>query len=172
MKVINVHTRLIQQPIENVSILLRTLASKNDKIWPSENWPTMRLDKGLTVGSKGGHGIIRYTITDYTQGEYIVFKFSAPENFIGSHSLRLKVINTDITEVRHEIRMQTIGKATFLWIFIIRWLHNALIEDAFDKIERHFGELQQPIEYSIWVKILRYFFKRKNVKTSRIKSFN
>jgi hypothetical protein len=172
MKVINVHKRLIEQPIEKVSALFETLASSNDKVWPHENWPAMRLDSGLQVGSKGGHGIIRYTIIAYKKGESIEFKFSAPKNFNGTHCLKLTAINNFNTEVIHTIHMETVGIATFYWIFIIRWLHDALIEEAFDKMELYFSELKQKSRYNIWVKILRNMYKKKNIKPNRIKSFH
>jgi hypothetical protein len=61
--------------------------------------------------------------------------------------------------------MQTAFKATVLWVFIIRWLHDALIEDAFDKVENHFLTEKKRTKYSAWVNYLRGVYKRKALKT-------
>lgn len=165
MKVINIHKRNIPQPKERVSQLFKTLATSKDLVWPYENWPAIRFKDGLKVGSKGGHGRIRYTIINYKAGETIKFKFSKPEGFIGTHELKIESIDTDETKISHKISTNTTLKATFLWIFVIRWLHDALIEDAFDKVENQFSVNKKQIKRNIWVKLLRDIYKRKSVQT-------
>ena len=81
MKVLNVHRRTIHQPIEKVGALLSTLASKEDQIWPFEQWPRMKFKEGLTTGAKGGHGPIRYTVQHYHPGKLIRFQFNKPTGF-------------------------------------------------------------------------------------------
>ena len=164
MKVINIHKRTIQQPKEEVSTLFTTLATEKDLIWPIENWPAMKFRDGVKVGSRGGHGPIRYTIIELVHGEHIKFKFSKPEGFHGIHQLMVKAISDSKTEITHEIKMNTSLKASLLWIFVIRWLHDALIEDAFDKVENYF-EVDAPkhSEHNIWVKLLRAVKKRKSI---------
>ncbi len=39
---------------------MMTLSSDNDLVWPKEHWPGMKLDKGLVLGARGGHGPIGY----------------------------------------------------------------------------------------------------------------
>ena len=39
--------------------------------------------------------------------------------------------------------MNTIGKGTLIWVLAIRSLHNALIEDGFDKLENNFFQNQK-----------------------------
>ncbi|MCF6348922.1 MAG: hypothetical protein L3J20_11585 [Flavobacteriaceae bacterium] len=46
----------------------------------------------------------------------------------------------------------------------IHWLHNAFMEDAFDKVENHFLTEKKETEWSIWVKILRRILKLKKNK--------
>ncbi|WP_296385762.1 hypothetical protein [Winogradskyella sp.] len=148
-----------------MSDLFKTIATSNDLVWPYENWPAMRFKDGLKIGRKGGHGRVRYTIIDFNKGDYIKFKFSKPDGFNGTHELRIEEITLGKTEISHEIRMNTSFKATFFWIFIIRWLHDALIEDAFDKIENYFLiEKKQP-KHSNWVEFLRGAYKIKSFKT-------
>jgi len=158
MKVINVHKRLINRPKENVSRLLETLATQNDKIWPNNKWPAIRFNDGLKMGSKGGHGIIRYTIIDYVEGEHIRFQFIKPKGFHGTHEFNIIELNPNKVEINHCIKMNTSGFATFTWPFAIRWLHDALIEDAFDKVENRFSTKETATKYSVWVKLLRAYF--------------
>ncbi|EDP70099.1 hypothetical protein FBALC1_11217 [Flavobacteriales bacterium ALC-1] len=167
MKVINIHKRTIQEPKEKVSQLFETLATDNDLVWPYENWPAIYFKKGLKIGNNGGHGRIRYTIIDYKVGEYIKFQFLKPEGLNGTHELNVEAINEETTEVSHIIRAKTSFKATFFWIFVIRWLHDALIEDAFDKVENYFSTDKKTNTYNFWVKYLREAYKKKSFKTKQ-----
>jgi hypothetical protein len=165
MQVINIHKRTIHQPKEKVANLFKTLATSNDLVWPYENWPAIRFNDGLKVGSKGGHGRVRYTIIEFIAGEHIKFQFSKPEGFIGTHELRIDAINENKTEISHVIKANTSFKATFLWVFVIRWLHDALIENAFDKVENYFLADKKETTYNFWVKLLREAYKRKSFQT-------
>lgn len=165
MKAINIHSRTIGQPMAKVSQLFKTLATQEDLIWPYENWPAIRFKDGLRVGSHGCHGRIRYTIIDFREGEYIKFQFTKPEGFNGTHELKISEIDKNTTEITHEIRMKTTFKASLLWIFVIRWLHDALIEEAFDKVENHFQNNKKKTTYNFWVKQLRTYYKRKAFQT-------
>ena len=161
MKVTNIHKRIISQPIDKVWPLLLTLSSKEDKIWPKEQWPAMNLDKGLVEGSKGGHGPIRYTVAQFIPKQLIQFQFQHPRGFNGYHQLEVAKVNHQKTELKHSILMQTKGSDTFLWIFVIRWLHDALIEDAFDKVENQFSEKKKKTPWNTWVRMLRSIFKKR-----------
>ena len=165
MQVINIHKRTIRQSIDKVSQQFKTLTTSKDLVWPYENWPAIKFKEGLQVGSKGGHGRVRYTIIEFKAGELIKFQFVKPEGFIGTHQLKIEKIEGNETEISHEIRMNTTFKATVLWVFIVRWLHDALIEDAFDKVENYFtGDKKKP-KYNLWVKLLREAYKRKSFQT-------
>lgn len=159
MKVINVHRRIIDQSLDKVSELIKTLSTRDDKIWPYENWPAIRFDNGLKVGSKGGHGIIRYTIVEYDPDHFIKFQFTKPVGFNGTHQFEMKAISDTTTEVIHIIAVITTGSATIFWTLAIRWLHDALIEDAFDKLESQFYRVEEPSKHSLWVRFLRYILK-------------
>ena len=128
MKVINIHKRKINQSKETIYKLFETLSTKDDKIWPYEKWPAMRFKDGLKVGSHGGHGPIRYYVASITNNESMVFNFTT-EGFNGSHSLNIKELNASEVEVSHIINLEVFGSAKWSWIFVIRWLHDALIED-------------------------------------------
>ncbi|WP_298553511.1 hypothetical protein [uncultured Algibacter sp.] len=159
MQVVNIHKRTINQPKAKVVTLLGTLSIKYDKVWPKDKWPAMRFKNGLKVGEKGGHGIIRYTVETYDIGEQIVFRFLKPKGFNGIHKFEIKAIDAKSTEVKHSIIMKTEGLATLKWIFVIRWLHDALIENAFDRIENNFLETKTFTKWTFWVRIWRYILK-------------
>lgn len=160
MNVVNTHKRVINQSKSEVAVLFKTLSTKNDKVWPKKYWPAMRFKDGLKVGAKGGHGIIRYVVEDYVLNELIVFKFLKPKGFNGIHKLEIQEIDANTTEVKHSIIMKTEGVlATLQWAFIIRWLHDALIENAFDTIENNFLNVDRFTKWSFWVRIWRYILK-------------
>ncbi|MBS1508287.1 MAG: hypothetical protein JSS79_16730 [Bacteroidetes bacterium] len=160
MKVINIHTREIQQPKTEIVKLFKTLATDNDMMLATDKWSPMKLDKGLQVGSKGGHGPIKYFVTDYQQDKSITFQFDLT-GFNGFHKFELKELETHKTELCHIIDMTTTGSATLKWLLAIRWLHDAYIEDAFDKVENHFTINKKRSEWNLWVRALRKIMRRK-----------
>ncbi len=155
MNVLNIHTRVIDQPFEVVSLLLDTLASEGDTIWPYENWPKMKFKDGLQEGSKGGHGLVRYSIEKYIPQKFIQFKFSKPSGFNGIHKLEINELENQSTELKHTIDAKMEGIAILTWPLFIRPLHNALLEDAFDKIENRYSAHTKTTKWSIWVRFLR-----------------
>ena len=59
--------------------------------------------------------------------------------------------------------MTTKGQGTLIWSFAVRSLHNALIEDGFDKLENNFSKDQKTRNWNFWVKFIRkQMAKRKN----------
>ena len=165
MRVVNSHKRDISQPKELVSEVFKTLASEQDKIWPYENWPAIKFKNGVCVGSRGGHGPIRYTIIAYTEGDSITFEFDKRSGFNGWHQFKIIANDDASTTVSHTIEMHTNLKASIKWILVIRWLHDALIEEAFDKIENNFSEQKKITNYNFWVRLLRAYFKRRSIQT-------
>lgn len=159
MKVINIHKRRINQPKSVIEGLFQTLATDNDMMLANDKWPRMRLDKGLKVGSKGGHGPIRYTVEAYQIDDMIQFSFTRPEGFNGFHRFDIVEIDSKNTEIKHIIDMNTSFMATLKWSLAIRWLHDAFIEDAFDKVENHFLNEKKHTKWNIWVKFLRSVLK-------------
>ena len=160
MKVLNIHKRVITQPIHEIALLFKTLATDNDQMLATDKWPAMKLDKGLQVRSKGGHGPIRYHVRDYQEGKSITFQFDMT-GFSGYHKFELSALKPDGTELSHTIDMTTTGFTSIKWLFAIRWLHDAYIEDAFDKVENHFTKDKKKSEWSWWVKTLRKIMKPK-----------
>lgn len=160
MKVINIHKRLINQPKTELARLFKTLATDNDMVLAKDKWSPMKLDNGLQVGSKGGHGPIRYFVTDYQPDNSITFQFDL-KGFDGFHKFVMEEIEPNKTLLTHIIDLTTSGSATLKWALAIRWLHDAYIEDAFDKVENHFTSEKRKSEWSLWVRFLRKIMKAK-----------
>lgn len=160
MKIINIHKRILSLHISKVGTLLNTLATKNDMMLATDKWSPMKLDQGLKIGSKGGHGPIKYFVTDYQPEKSITFQFDVT-GFNGFHRFEINELDANQTEISHCINMKTTGFATLKWVLAIRWLHDAYIEDAFDKVENHFSEHKKNSEWIIWIKILRKIMKPK-----------
>ena len=159
MKIRNIHTRLIDRGKAEVVDLFVTLASADDKIWPYHHWPPMRFRDGLKTGSEGGHGPIRYKVIEYRPSGYVKFEFQRPKGFDGVHFLEITETTDEKTLIRHAIEMRTRGLDTITWLLAIRWLHDALIEDAFDKVENHFNQTGRRTAWSPWVRFLRRVLK-------------
>ena len=114
MKVINIHKREIQQSKAEIAKLFRTLSTDNDLMLATDKWPAMKLDKGLSVGSKGGHGPIRYSVADYQPEKSITFQFDLT-GFNGFHRFNINELEPNKTEISHIIDMKTTGLATLKW---------------------------------------------------------
>lgn len=155
MKILNVHSRIIHQPVDSTSRLLDTLATPDDKMLALTRWPAIRLDKGLAVGSTGGHGPIRYTVVHYVPRQSIKFEFSQPKGFIGFHQFEFISLDANRTEIKHTINMEAVGTGLLKWLLAIRWLHDAFVEDAFDIMENRFSDEVKTSKWSLWVRVLR-----------------
>ncbi len=165
MKVKNVHERKIFFSASAVGALIDTLASENDKLWPNEMWPPMKLDKGVQVGAKGGHGPIRYSVRSYEPGKSIRFEFTGPKGFDGYHAFVMDEAPDGVV-LRHIVEMKTRGAAVISWPLMFGPLHDALIEDGFDKAERNSGGNPAARSWTWWVRALRWALGRVN-RTAR-----
>jgi hypothetical protein len=155
MKIRNVHEREVTR--EGAAVI-DTLAGEDDRLWPAD-WPPMKLDRPLGVGAKGGHGPVRYQVIEYEPKKKIVFEFdqsgALSEGFVGTH--RFDVIEGESgVRLRHAIEMDASLAAAIRWYAMVEPLHDALVEDAFDRAEG--------VERSKWswrVRILRWFAIRR-----------
>ena len=166
MKVQNTHERTVSSPIQPVGELLNSLSAPRDRLWPSESWPPMRFDRPLGEGARGGHGPIRYQVTQFEPGRRVRFEFTGPPGFDGFHEFQLISRSPEETIIRHAIRMKANGQALFTWPVIFRPLHDSLIEDAFNKAERQLGLSAGKSDWSGWVRILRLLLKKRTRRTS------
>lgn len=160
VKIVNVHERRLAASTEAVGTLIDGLASAGDRLWPTARWPAMKFDRPLQVGAIGGHGFVRYAVQSYDPGRRIVFVFrperSMMRGFTGVHSLQVESGGGGATILRHEIRAEASVAMALRWIVIVRPLHDALIEDAFDCTEMAAtGRVAAPAQWSPWVRAMR-----------------
>jgi hypothetical protein len=152
----NVQSRVIDAPAPALGALLDGLASPADKLWPARNWPPIRLDRGLTTGSKGGHGSIRYSMIEYEPGVRIRFAFDPTIGATGYHELRVEPVDAKRARLVHEMVCGLHGRMRLLWPLAIRWLHEALLQDLLDNAQlAATGRLGTPVRWSRWVRRLR-----------------
>jgi hypothetical protein len=153
MKISNVHERTIAAPSALVGALLDTLASVDDKIWPHENWPGVKFNLPLQVGATGGHGTGPYTVSSYTLGRHLRFEFGGGRQ--GYHEFTLQEVDDMTCLLRHALKARLTFNSVWRWYFLIRPLHNALIEDLFDKVESQVAKVEHRQVWSAHVQKLR-----------------
>lgn len=166
MLVRNVHERVFRGPQHQVGALIDSLGSERDRLWPDESWPALRLDAGPQVASRGGHGPVRYVVEAYEPARAVVFRFTEPKGFRGTHSFRVRPVGGGLAALRHELEMEAAGPAFFTWPLFFRPLHDALLEDLLDKAELALlGRVQARQQWSAYVRVLRWTaqkFRRRN----------
>ncbi|NND33326.1 MAG: hypothetical protein HKN76_12110 [Saprospiraceae bacterium] len=158
MKVLNVHSRIISATTDEIAEIIGTLATPSDLIWPIGKWPAMKFKDGLEIGNTGGHGPIRYCVSQ-KRTNYIEFTFSNPKGMVGVHWIKWESVRHQETKIIHCIDMNTMGLATFKWKLVIEPLHNALIEDAFDQLENRFSSRAVKTPWSPYVHSLRGIYR-------------
>lgn len=151
----NVHVRDIDAPAAEVGSLLAHLGSADDRWWPAPAWIPMVLDRPLGVGADGGHGDIRYHVTEYEPNRRARFDFHPACGLVGYHELMVEPLGDDRTRLRHEVRCEAHGlmRATAP---IVERLHDAVLEDLLDNAEREAtGTVRQPAQWSLVVRVIR-----------------
>ncbi|HUW66341.1 MAG TPA: SRPBCC family protein [Spirochaetia bacterium] len=154
--VVNIHTRGLAASPGDAAPLIDGLGSPEDRLWPLGQWPPLVLDLPLAVGAIGGHGPIRYVVEACEPGCHVRFRFTGPRGFLGTHAFRLKDTGAGTAQISHVIEMRIAGLAHITWPLVFRWLHDALIEDAFDRAAAY-AESAPVVgrTWSLWVRMLR-----------------
>lgn len=152
MRIINIHTRHIAAPAARIWPLLLTLGSSNDLVWPHEDWPRMKLDRPMQTGADGGHGPIHYRVSICEPAQRIRFEFT--QGSVGFHEVTLE--DTEIgCLLTHTINTRPSLGFFFKWHFIIHFMHDAVIEDLFDKLQVQIEPLTQRSRWNMYVQFLR-----------------
>ncbi len=164
----NVQQRIINAPTEMVGAVLDSASGPADRLWPA-GWPPLRLDDGLTIGSHGGHGPIRYSVSEYEPGRRIRFVPDADIGLKGYHEFTVTPEGSDRSLVRHVIDARLRGRMILAWPIAIRWVHEAVLHDLLDTVERNStGRLAgEPARWSAWVRLLRRAFRPPGANLSR-----
>lgn len=151
----NVHTRTLDATPAQAGALIDSLAGADDRLWPAGRWPALQLDGGLAVGARGGHGPIRYAVSDLDPGRLACFRFD-PRLFDGHHAFTVTT-RDGRTVLRHDLDARPQGTMRLLWPLAVRRLHDALIEDALDRAEAGLaGADWRPRRLGLRVRAARY----------------
>ncbi|MET9508178.1 SRPBCC family protein [Streptomyces flavidovirens] len=152
----NVHERVLPAPVAETGALIDTLATPDDLLWPRGPWPRMSLDNGLTPGSSGGHGPVRYTVTSYVPRQWVRFTFTGPRGFDGFHEYTAHATDDGRSVLRHTLAMKVTGPALLTWPLAYRAFHDAVLEDSLDRAESALtGTVARPARWSPYVRLLR-----------------
>jgi len=152
----NVHQREFRTTEARLGELLDRVAEPDGPLWP-RRWPPMVLAGPLGVGVSGGHGPIRYRVAEYEPGRRVVFEFTAPTPLHGTHALEVRPGSRPGTAVlRHEIVGRLVGLGLLSWPLVIRWLHDAVLEELLDRAGYAVGDPPaRPVRWSPWVRVCR-----------------
>ncbi|GGM37735.1 hypothetical protein GCM10012275_05980 [Longimycelium tulufanense] len=158
----NVHSRELPLPAREAAPLVDEIAEPQRSVWPAPQWPPLLLDRPLGVGAAGGHGLVRYTCSRYEPGRRVEFTFARSVGIEGTHSLEILDGPAPGTCVlRHEIRGTCRRAMVLLWPLVVRWMHDALLEDLLDRAERVAGRApERPARWSPWVRLLHALARR------------
>ena len=159
MKVVNVHQRLLHASCEEVDAVLATLGSPHDKAWPGTGWPRMILDRPLAVGARGGHGPIRYVVESREPG-FAAFRFTN-DGVDGWHAFEILEATAHHCVLEHRIEAQLSGASLLKWVFIVRPLHDACVEDALSQVQMSLGLQPPPRRWSWYVRLLMHVLRNR-----------
>jgi len=153
----NVHRRELPVPADVVGPLLDRLGGPDDVLWPSPAWPAMWVDGSLAVGAEAGHDDIRYVVSAYEPGRRVEFTFHRSCGMTGWHALEVHPLGLERSVLRHELLARPDGALMQVFVpLVIRWLHDAVLEDLLDNAERTVtGSVRRPARWSPWVRLLR-----------------
>jgi hypothetical protein len=163
----NVHECVLDMPAE-VGALIDGLASDGDRLWPSDRWPAMRLDRSLGVGASGGHGSIRSAVSECEPGRRVRFRFDPRLGLSGHHELEVAT-GAGLTSLRHTLEATPRGGMRMAWPLIFRWPRDALIDDSLDRAET--ASAGTPVKgggWPLWVRLLRTALRGRRRPTGRL----
>ncbi len=170
MAVLNIHTRRISAPAAQAGALLDTLAGPGDRLWPGDVWPPLVLDRPLSAGASGGHGVVRYTVQGYQPGSWLNCKFDrvfGSTGVVGFHEF-LVLGEGGETLLVHQLAARLSGRFRLIWPLAVRWLHDALIEDLLDRAELELtGSVRTPAHWNRYVRLLRAALGRTGTSAPR-----
>ena len=154
MQVHNVHERFVPAPPHAVGALLDTLGGVDDAVWPRDHWWPMELDRPLGEGAVGGHSDIRYAVQTYEPGRRVVFRFDPACGLEGTHTFDVQPRPGGVL-LRHDLTARALGGTRLLWPLAIRSVHDAVVEDAFDRVHERFVPGRPRTPWSPYVRLLR-----------------
>lgn len=161
--IVNEHRRRIPVPADRLGSLLDRLGGPDGALWPAPPWPPLALDRPPGVGAEGGHGPIRYHVSGYEPGRRLECTFAPSMGVVGTHTLTVEPEGPDAAVLRHVLVAREFRSVAWRirWALVVRWLHDALLEDLLDRAEQLVGTgPARPARWSPRVRALRWGMSR------------
>lgn len=146
------HRREVDSSVAAIDHRFSRLGTEADDLWPSELWFPMRLDSSPDAGGSGGHGPVRYHCSA-REPESVTFTFDSvfgSTRWVGWHRFHVQA-TTEGALVEHLIELELPTWQYLQWKVLVEPLHDALIENLFEKAAR----LSPTPNWSGWVRLLR-----------------
>jgi hypothetical protein len=164
MRIHSLHERTWPVALGVVGSLIDGLGAEDDRLWPLDRWPPLRLDSGLRPGSRGGHGPVRYTVSEYLPGRRLSFAFDPARGLLrgaqGTHAFEALAVEAG-TSLCHTLEARAGIMTTLRWLLLVRPLHDALLRDALARAEAAVLSRAVPAPAWSWrVRLLRRLARR------------
>jgi hypothetical protein len=155
----NVVQRAIPADMDTVGAHLDQI----ERHWPAPPWPALHLEHGLAVGSPGRHGPISYHVESFEPGRRTRWVFTPDVGLTGYNEISVLDGGPGRTVITDELAGRLHGRMVLVWPVGLRWLHEALINDLFDNIERAAtGRVRRPRRHNVWVRTIRWLGRRRH----------
>jgi hypothetical protein len=160
LKITSIHTRELPVARDEVGALLDGLGSPDDRLWPTDRWPTtpLELDGPLAVGTQSRQGVfpltqIRQVVDEYRPGRVVAFRFAPGLGIVGTHRLQVEALDEHRCRLAHTLEARVLPKMIPVYPILIRQ-HDALAEDLLDRAELETtGRVSHPARWPISVRI-------------------
>lgn len=125
-----IHSRDIAAPAADVGALLDAIGHDGGQLWATDRWPTapMHFDGGLDVGSRGGHGSVRYTVDAHEPGRSVVFRFDPASSLAGTHRLDVEPLESGGSRLVHTLEAR-IARRLWPTVPVLLGYHDAMSQD-------------------------------------------
>lgn len=155
MRLRTVHARELPAAAADAGTLLDSLGGPDDRLWPNDTWPAsaLRLEQPLRVGSRGGHGAIRYHVGVYEPGRRVVFVFDPTSGLSGTHETRIDDIAPHRCRLVQTTECSVASKLLPIYP-LLRRQHDALLRDVLDRAQFELtGRVTAPARWSRAVRV-------------------
>lgn len=155
MRLRTVHARELAVAGTEAGALVDLLGGPDDRLWPNDTWPasSLQLEHPLRVGSRGGHGAIRYHVAEYEPGRRIAFAFEPESGLTGTHEIRVDDLGPERCRLVQTTDCRLAAKLVAVYP-ILRRQHDALLRDVLDRAELVLtGHVAAPARWSRTVRV-------------------
>ncbi|USQ78449.1 hypothetical protein NF556_12450 [Ornithinimicrobium faecis] len=121
----NEHSQTMAGDTSTAQSLMATLGGPDDLIWPRDRFPAMELDRGHEIGSKGGHGSVRYRVVEATDS-LVRFEVDPNSDLVGGHVLWFEDSGDGLLRWTHQLDLELTVPAPAMRLILA--LHDAIIE--------------------------------------------